>query len=340
MMFSKLSKKSEIRNILVISLSNIGDIIMICPAMDVLLNDFPQAKLSMVVGPKGRTVFEGNPNIDRVYIYDKHDILRKKIDWFLALRRRRFDLVVDFRNSVMPFLLNTRYRTPPELLMSQNIHLTRKHLLRLRSVYDFEEKAVSRKAIVVSPKDRDHIDGLLAGHIFPGDRFVLVAPLAADSAKTWHPQGFALVCDELIRRYSLKVVMVGGAEDKNVIENIQSQMKHPIVNLAGKTNLVQVVEILNRSFFGIVHDSGIMHLASYFGRQVLALYGPTDPYKSGPWSTNSGYIWKNQGCLKCATTKRKEPHTCMQAITPEDILNAIEITDQGVIFKCGCATYE
>lgn len=339
-MFSKLSKQSEIRNILVISLSNIGDIIMICPAIDVLLNDFPQAKLSIVVGPKGRTVFEGNPNIDRVHIYDKHDTIGKKIEWFFALRERKFDVVVDFRNSVMPFFLNTRFRTPPELFLPKKIHLTSKHLLRLRSVYDFQERTDLRKAIVISPKDRAHIDGLLADHISFGKQFVLVAPLAADSAKTWSPSAFAQVCDELIRRHGFKVVMVGGAEDIKVIEGIQNQMKHPILNLAGKTNLVQVAELLNRSLFGIVHDSGIMHMASYFGRQVLALYGPTDPYKSGPWSANSGYIWKNKECRKCANPKLEELHSCMQAITPEDVLNAIEITDRGVSFKCGCETYE
>jgi ADP-heptose:LPS heptosyltransferase len=329
-MFFKLSKSLNVKKILVVSLTNIGDILAICPAMDILLNDFPQAKLSIVVGPKGRSLFEENPNIDRVYIYDKHAGIKEKLDWFFVLRKERFDVVVDFRNSLLPFLLDTRTRTPPELFMPKGIHLIDKHLLRLKSVYSFQGKASVRKAIVILPKDRAHVDALMKGHLSSGEKFVLIAPVAADSAKTWHPQGFAKICDGLIVQYGIKVVMVGGPEDESVMNDIQLQMKYPVLTLAGRTNLVQVAELVNRSLFSVVHDSGIMHLASYFDRQVLALFGPTDPRLSGPWSANSGYIWKNQGCDRCADSKNAQRHTCMNNISPEDILGCIKISGNNV----------
>jgi heptosyltransferase-3 len=332
-MFAKLSKQSEIRNILVVSLTNIGDIIAVCPSIDILLNDFPQAKISIVVGPKGRTVFEGNPNIDRVFIYEKNDPLKNKMSWFFSLRRWHFDAVVDFRNTFLPFLLNVRYHTPPELFIPKSIHLVDKHLLRLKSIYDFQKRAAARRAIVISPRDREYVDSLLLDKIYPNDKFVLVAPVAADSAKTWQPEGFAAVCDGLIERYGLKVVMVGSRDNDAVMKTIQSRMKHPFLNLAGRTNLVQVAELLNRSFFSLVHDSGIMHLASYFGRQTFALFGFTDPRLSGPWSANSGYIWKNKTCRKCANPKLSEPHSCMHSIVPDDVLKAIVIDGESVRFQ-------
>jgi heptosyltransferase-1/heptosyltransferase-2 len=330
MMFFKLSKNSSVKKILVVSLTNIGDILAICPAMDILLNDFPGVKLSIVVGPKGRSLFEENPNIDRVYIYDKHAGIKEKLDWFSILRKERFDVVVDFRNSFLPFLLDTATRTPPELFMPKGIHLIDKHLLRLKSIYNFLNRAESRKAIVILPKDRLHVDALVGGHLTRGEKFVLVAPVAADSAKTWHPQGFAKICDGLIAKYGIKVIMVGGREDETVMNDIQSQMKYPILTLAGRTNLVQVAELVNRSLFSVVHDSGIMHLASYFDRQVLALFGPTDPRLSGPWSANSGYIWKNQRCQRCADSKNAERHTCMNNINPEDVLDCIKISGNNI----------
>jgi ADP-heptose:LPS heptosyltransferase len=332
-MFAKLYKKSEVRNILVVSLTNIGDIIAVCPSIDILLNDFPEAKLSVIVGPKGRTVFEGNPNIERVFVYDKHAPFKDKIQWFLALRRWNFDTVIDFRNTLLPFLLNVSVHTPPELFIPKNIHLIDKHLLRLKSVYDFPKKTVSRRAIVVSPKDREYVDTLLQGRIAPDDKFVLVAPVAADRNKTWLPQRFAEVCDGLIERYGLKIVMVGGGEDEAVMAGIQGSMKHSFIALAGKTNLVQVAELLNRSYFSLVHDSGIMHMASYMGRQTFALFGFTDPRLSGPWSANSGFIWKNQNCPKCANDKSREAHICMSNITSEDVLGSIHIEGDEVRFR-------
>lgn len=329
-MFCKLTKNSDVKNILVVSLTNIGDIIAICPAMDVLFEAFPHAKLSVIVGPKGLSLFEQNPNIERVYVYDKHAPLIDKMQWVSKLREPKFDAVVDFRNTLIPFVVRSRTRTPPALFMPKGLHLVDKHLLRLKSIYDFSGRAHSRKAIVILPKDRVYVDSLLAGHIRTGERFVLVAPVAADSAKTWHPAGFAQVCDQLVDRYKLKIVMVGGVENIDVMADIQSQMKYPFLALAGKTNLVQVSELVNRSFFSIVHDSGIMHLASYFNRQCLALFGFTDPRLSGPWSANSGYIWKNQECERCARKDLPQRHTCMKNITAEDILKCIHVTQERV----------
>ncbi len=316
-----------------ISLTNIGDIIAISPSMDVLLNDFPDAQLSVIVGPKGRSLFEQNPNIDRVYVYDKHAVLRDKIKWWSQLRLEKFDAIVDFRNSLLPFILHASTRTPPEFFMSKKLHLVEKHLTRLKGIYHFERKASLRKAITILPADRGHVDSLLSGFLKREERFILVAPVAADSAKTWDPQCFAKVCDALISKYGIKVVMVGGSENLEVINEIQRQMKNPFLALAGQTNLVQVADLVNRAFFSIVHDSGIMHLASYFNRQVLALFGPTDPRLSGPWSENSGYIWKNQKCPRCLDSKLNERHQCMSQITPEDLLNCIDIKDSKVILK-------
>lgn len=330
-MFSKLTKNSEVKNILVVSLTNIGDILVISPAMDILLNDFPKARMSVVVGPKGRSLFEENPNIERVYIYDKHADLKAKMTWLSNLRRQKFDAVVDFRNSFLPFLVHTRTRTAPILFMPKGLHLVDKHLVRLKDIYEFSGKSQDRKAIVILPKDREYVDSLLTGHIRPGEKFVLIAPVAADSAKTWTPEGFAKVSDQLIEQYGFKVVMVGGAENTAVMENIQSQMKHRILALAGRTNLVQVAEIVKRSFFSIVHDSGIMHIASYFNKPALALFGHTDPHLSGPWSEGSGYIWKNKQCPRCADMENREKfHSCMSAITPEDVLQCIEVSGDRV----------
>lgn len=329
-MFFKLSQDSNVNNILVISLTNIGDILAICPAMDILMDDFPAAKLSVIVGPKGRSLFEENPNIDRVYVYDKHASIKEKIEWIGVLRRQSFDAVIDFRNSLIPFLVHSSTRTPPEFFKPKGMHLVEKHLWRLKSIYSFQNRSTARRAIVNLPKDREYVDSLLKGYIKPREEFLLVAPVAADSAKTWHPEGFAKVCDALISQYGIKVVMVGGSENEEVINRIQSQMKYPFLALAGRTNLVQVAELVNRSMFSIVHDSGIMHLASYFNRQTLALFGFTDPNLSGPWSENSGYIWKNKSCPRCQFPKSQVRHQCMGQITPDDVLSCIKIKDRRV----------
>ena len=110
----------------------------------------------------------------------------------------------------------------------------------------------------------------------------MIAPGAADSAKRWHPQGFAAVADHLSATY--KVVFVGDAKDVEIIDEIQRRMKTSSLSLAGKINLRQLAFVLKKCSWALTHDSGVMHLASYFNVPVVALWGPTDINKYAPWS--------------------------------------------------------
>ncbi len=105
-MLKKLSNKSEIKKILVVSLTNIGDVILTFPVIDILKKDFPSAKLSIVIGPKAESLFFKNPYLDKIHIFDKHQPPLKSLSWIGELRRERFDLVVDLRNTAIPFLIS------------------------------------------------------------------------------------------------------------------------------------------------------------------------------------------------------------------------------------------
>ena len=78
MMCAKLSKKSEPKRILVVSMTNIGDVVLTCPVIDILRRDFPQAKMDVVVGPKAVSLFADNPNFG-VKVFDKQIPFKAKI---------------------------------------------------------------------------------------------------------------------------------------------------------------------------------------------------------------------------------------------------------------------
>ena len=103
--------KSEINKILVISLTNIGDVILTFPVIDILKEDFPSAKLSIVIGPKAESLFCDNPHLEKVHIFNKHQLPFKTLRWVLGMRKEHFDLVVDLRNTAIPFMISPRYRT-------------------------------------------------------------------------------------------------------------------------------------------------------------------------------------------------------------------------------------
>ncbi len=307
---------------MIISLTNIGDVLMSCPVIDVFRRDFPQAKVYVIVGPKAVSVFEKNPDVKAV-VFDKHASLYAQMKWFMQLRRIPFDVVVDLRNTIIPFLLMPRYLTPLDFGGPFDGHLKDKHLARLRRVYDYAANPVPQpKAIIQAPEDEQLFETLVRPFV-GGDPFVVLAPSAADSAKRWLPSGFSVAAQTLAGRY--KVVFVGDQSDTELINGIQKGMSTPSLSLAGKTNLRQLAYVLRQSQLAITHDSGVMHLASYFDVPVVALFGPTNPGASAPWSKKATFVHRNENCPRCHEPKKLDvAHTCMAAIPPEDVLAAVD----------------
>ena len=166
---------------------------------------------------------------------------------------------------------------------------------------------------------------MLKNHIEANKRFIVVGPGAANHIKRWHEAGFAKLCDELIDGYKLKVIFVGDESDKDVVSVIINKMQRHAINWVGKTTLTQLGELMTRSCGVIANDSAIMHMASYLNVPVLAVFGPTDEKKYGPWSTESRVVRiKKLFCAPCEKSGCAYKHECMQQITAEEVKKVFE----------------
>ena len=302
-MFSKLSRSSKIERILVVSLSNIGDVVLTLPVVDILRAAFPAAELYLIVSPKARGLFAENPHITRVIAYDKQAPWHAKLAWFLGLRRLRFDLVVDLRNSMLPFLLNTRTLTRP-VCSPAKVHMKQKHLARLALVFDGLDGPVGRSGIAFSAAQHSSVERLVRGW----EGYVLVAPGAADPRKRWDAKGFIDVVGHL-RWKGKKVVLVGDDKDRPVAACITAAFSEGVLDLCGSTSLIELAGVAARAALAVTNDSGTMHLASYFDRPVIALFGRTDPFFYGPWSTRSVALRKGAD---------------VALISPEDVIAEVD----------------
>ncbi len=324
-------KKSEIKNVLVILLSNIGDVIVTFPVLDVLRGECPQAKLSVVVGPKGRALFEGNHSIHRVFIFDKHQSVPKTLDLLKKLRREQYDLVIDLRNTAFPFFMRTRRRTSPFMRNSNTMHMRLRHLQRLQSVLEFNKSDYPKVSLHIPEKDKEYVRGLIKDEI-KDSQYIVICPSAADRRKRWSEEGFAELCDRLVAAFPMKVVLVGEGEGQGVVDRIVEKMKQPAVKLNGRTTLLQLAELLRLSSLAIVNDSGPMHLASYLDVPVMTLFGPTDPTTAAPWGKVNYFIKKDTLCAACRRPGLNLPHECMKAITAEEVFGVIRLTPKGFSF--------
>ena len=104
-----LIDRSQVNRILVITLSNVGDIILTTPVIKALAKEFPKRRIDVMVGPQGKEIFEKDPHVFKVIIYDKHLAIGEKRRLQLKLKKLRYDLVVDIRNTVFPLLIGPKY---------------------------------------------------------------------------------------------------------------------------------------------------------------------------------------------------------------------------------------
>jgi heptosyltransferase-2 len=315
----KIDKK-KIKRILLITLTNIGDIILTTPVIAALKKEFPDAQLDIMVGPLGRDIFVSHPEVARVIIYDKHIPLQEKRRLIQKLKGARYDLVVDLRNTLFSLLIGPKYRTSPIQLGPKNaLHKKDFHLWKLRFLgIDTQDASFS---IHVTKEDQDYVDRLLT-NIPNRDRLIAISPTAKSLIKRWEGGGFAKVGDMLAKESGVSLVMIGDKQDREAIDEIINGMESKPLNFAGLTSIPQLAALLSASRLLITNDSAPMHVGCAVGTNVLAIFGPTDPVKYGPRGKNDKIIKKDLDCSPCEVAQCKRKHECMKAISADEVYEA------------------
>ncbi|MBN1353529.1 MAG: glycosyltransferase family 9 protein [Candidatus Omnitrophica bacterium] len=318
-------EKSKIKRILVITLSNIGDIVLTTPVVEALLREYPEAMLDIIAGPGGYEVFKKHGKISEVIIYDKKSSFLGKLRFFLGLWKKRYDFVVDLRNTVLPFLLGARYNTNPFRRDSKrNIHKKDVHLSRLKDM-GIDTSGASFY-LSIDESDRKYIEDTLAP--LGGKPFVVVSPGAKSHVKRWPLKNFAKLSDMIKQNLGYETVLVGDEYDKVVTQRILHLMKAKPLNLAEKTNIRQLAYLIKKSSLVITNDSAPLHVASAMDARVLAFFGPTDEKKYGPATkAPSKVLRKKMGCAPCEVAQCVNvgnKYECLKAITVEEAFEAVK----------------
>src|SRR3989338_5606109 len=311
-----LIDKGVIKRILVITLSNVGDIILTTPVIKTLAREFPNTRIDVMVGPAGKKIFEHDPRIFKVIIYDKHLAMAAKRRLQLKLKKLRYDLVVDLRNTIFPLLIGPKYRTATIQTFPKDIvHKRERHLYRLNSIGigNLDE----RPDIYIPKRDEEQVSSMLKENSVK-EPMVVISPGAKSHLKMWTAEGFAAVADRLSNECKASVVFVGMDKDDDVVNKIMKLMSTHPHNLVDKTNIRQLASLLKKANLVITNDSAVLHLGCAVGNKVLALFGPTDPRKYGTTGEYDIVINKKLSCSPCESASCKYDYECMKSILPEE----------------------
>jgi len=315
--------KTKIHNILFITLTNIGDVVLTLPVLGVLEAEFPEAKITVMVSPQAKELIQRDPQVTKIIAYNKRISLIEKINLGFRLRRRGFDLVVDLRSTLYPMLINAPYKTRLSSKNKNNIHKKYSHLNKLTSL-GLDVSNASYK-LRFSSEDVFKIKSILQDlNISDTEKIVAIAPGAKSHIKRWTTSGFGKLCNRLNKELGVKVLLIGDSNDKEIISHIISPGLNDTYDLSGRTNLRELAYLISRCKLLITNDSAPLHLADLVETQCIAIFGPTDNKKYGPTLEGSTVIRKDLKCSPCEKAQCAFALGCMKQISADEVFEAVK----------------
>lgn len=298
--------------ILVIELSNLGDAILTYPALSALWERYPDAEMHVLAGPRVQPLFDGDRRVRRVWAWRKRAPLWTQAALIARLFRMRFDLVVDFRNSLIPLFLFTR-RTPILRRPVGRTHRAQRHLELVTALGIPPPAAV--QPLPYGPEE----EAWAASRSEPGRPVVLVAPGSRSHLKRWAAERYAEAADRLAVEHHAQILLVGDAQEREITEQVRRAMRQPAADLAGSTTLRELAALLARAALVVTNDSATLHAAEVMGAPVVAIFGPTDERKYGPRSPRSAVVRRTLVCAPCERALCPYDHECMKLILADEV---------------------
>ena len=153
-------------------------------------------------------------------------------------------------------------------------------------------------------------------------RWIALQPGARWLNKRWPAEHFATLTRQLAREFSdTRFAIIGSAEDRPLGEIIVRAAPERCVNLAGQTSLPEMIEWLRRCELMVTNDTGPMHVAAALGKPVIAIFGPTEPRRTGPYRQAERGMQIKLPCVPCLKSRCTwpQPMECLSALSPHEV---------------------
>ncbi|MCC6542889.1 MAG: lipopolysaccharide heptosyltransferase II [Nitrospirae bacterium] len=179
----------------------------------------------------------------------------------------------------------------------------------------------------LSKVELQNADKILLNYKVPSGSLIIgINPGAAyGSAKRWYPERFARVCRGIAERYNnANIIIFGSQQESGIAAEIEALSGVPVINMAGKTTIRGLISLIKQCTVFVTNDSGPMHIAAALAIPVVAIFGSTDPVKTGPMGDGNIVIRKNAECSPCFKRICPTDLKCMDLIKVEDVMAAVK----------------
>jgi heptosyltransferase I len=325
--------------ILLVRLGALGDIVHAIPVAAALREQWPGARIDWLVDARHAAILELVPAVDRRIAADTRTIA----GWLGLVRRlrhERYDAAVDMQGLIKSAAL-ARLSGAARVIGFERAHLRERaaavfygESCRVPSPAHVVDKNLSLLAAfgVAGRERRFPIDvppsaseGPIASRVSrDGARgFALINPGAAWPNKRWPPARFGAVASAVAARHGLlSVVLWGPGEDGIAREVVEASRGAAMV--APPTGIADVLALARNARLMVSGDTGPLHLAGAMGAPLVAIFGPTDPARNGPWSAADVSLSRFGECVCRYRRRCRRRRACIEDVTVEDVSGAID----------------
>jgi len=344
--------QSDFKNILIIKPSSPGDIIHALPVLRGLRHRYPNARISWLVATHFADLLNADPDIHEVIPFDRKrfgkmwyssSALSEFIQFNAALRRRRFDLVVDlqglFRSGFLARVTGAGVRiglpNSREFARLFHTHVAERptgseHAAdfnwAVARMLGFEQ---ARRDFTIRVQDADRIAAsALMRPLLVVDEgpYAVLVPATRWATKCWPAPNYGQLARVLRDRFNMPSVLVGGHDDVTRGHLAVEHSSGAAENLCGRTSLRQLAVIIENAAVVVTGDSTPMHMAAAFSRPLVAIFGPTNAERTGPYQRSDAVVRLDLDCAPCYLRHLHQcrfEHACMERMDVQRVAEAV-----------------
>jgi heptosyltransferase I len=327
---------------LVVRLGSLGDIIHTFPAVAALRESFPAAHIVWLTHPRWAFLVESSRLASEVWTVETRAMssLREGIR---RLRRNSWSAAIDYqglwKSAMLPFFGGVKRRigfsseTIREfgvpMLYTERVKTSKPHIAEQNGELSLRagaHRGVASVSLQIPEQDQAAVCSLLRAQSL--DRCVVLSPGGGWRSKCWPAERFGALCRKLRERLGLRCVVNIGPGDDDLAAPLLAASGNaaPFVHRGG---LGELMALLRGAACVVGGDTGPLHLAAALGAPTVALFGPTDPARNGPYrggdiqpGNRKDVVLRAPG-VRTTHKRASEPHPSMLAITVDEVFEAV-----------------